>query len=94
MDILVENLVGGEDIHLDCSGDNKIDDLKIMIQDRIGIPPDQQRLICFGKQLQDGRTLKDYEIQAGSRLTLVLRMVGCACGCRERVEWPEFDFIS
>lgn len=72
----VSQTLTGKEIEIDIEPTDKVERIKERVEEKEGIPPQQQRLIYSGKQMNDEKTAADYKIQGGSVLHLVLALRG------------------
>jgi len=75
-EIIIKQQTGSETT-IRCSASDSIDNIKHKIQEKEAIPPDEQRLIFGSRQLEDGCTLSDYNIQNGATVHMIMRLRGC-----------------
>ena len=80
MQLFVKTLTG-KTVSIEVEEGESIEDVKAKIAEKEGIPAEQQRLIFGGQQLQDQKTLQDYDVGDDSTLHLVLRLVSLLCMC-------------
>ena len=84
MQIYVKDLEG-KSTAFDVGAGDPVPAFREQVTDKMGVPPEQQRLICEGKQLEDGRTLADYNITKGATIHLLLRLPGGKLGDGQQV---------
>ena len=75
MQLFVKTL-SGKTISVEVDDGDKIEDVKAKIEEKEGIPPEQQRLIFAGKQMDAHKTLEEYDLHDGASLSMVLRLRG------------------
>ena len=93
MQLFVKTLTG-KTVSIEVEEGESIEDVKAKIAEKEGIPPEQQRLIFGGQQLQDSKTLDDYDVGDDATLHLVLRLRGGRDGEISKLMPVDEDFVK